>query len=295
MLDDCNKPVLVEIKAPVASTYTMKEGPAYKKAFKAAMAAVQKASDAARAQMDVCSMEDPVQVAAVENAAADAAKATVEFPTPTLDRSKGEQHGVPTAYACQTIGQMGATMKKLGAKVCDFVPHWRFDDLIGPKYHQASGRFLISHTQGTRIWHNEEFFDILYAEVEAFCNACRDNKCPEDITREKMLAKFPPLKVAAIADVRVYLSPRKDNAGKYIYGGIDEYGVPQPEIEMGEFEGKTYKKRLLGRQRCDGLEIPVNSQPRYVTLKEFDQEYYDPVTEPTNADALATRKRKAKV
>jgi len=289
----------------VGNCYSMSEGPAYKKAFKAAMATIQKARVAARAKMEACAAEDPKKVAKVETVAAAAARATVDFPTPTLDVSKGEQHGVPTAYACQVIGQMGATMQKLGARVCDFVPHWRFDDLIGPKFNEATGRFLLSHTQGTRVWHNEEFFDVLYKEVETFCRACQTNTPPQDVTREAMLAKFPPLKIAPMADVRVWLSPRKDDKGKYIYGKPDEYGTPQPEIEMGDWEGKPYKKRLKGNPRCLGLEIPINSQPRYVTLKEFDQEYYDPVTPPqvpTATDdeskqqqqAPGGRKRKAK-
>jgi hypothetical protein len=306
MLDDCGKPVLVEIKAPVSAPYRMSESPAYKKALNAAIAAIDRIKEQAENKIQYLQDEDE-KVAERAKAAAGAAS-QVTLPTPRIDRTKGDHFGVPVQYALQTAGQMGSTKAKLKAKVCDFVPHWRFDDMFdphephsfnNPRYHKESGRFLISHTQGSRIWHSDEFFSVLYEEVKRFCHACKAEQLPEEFAdKADILGKFPPVRMAPIAEVRVWLSPRKDAQGAYIYGGKDKHGTPLPETEMGEYEGRPYKKRIIGTRRCFVVDVPANSVPREVTLKELAQECYDPVPTPAAAAAATPtsppRKRKLK-
>jgi hypothetical protein len=285
MLDACGQPVLVEIKAPVAALYKMNESPAYKQALNAALATIDRIKAAAENKIQY--LQDEEAKVAERAKAAAAATSQVTLPTPTIDRTKGDHFGVPVQYALQTAGQMGATMAKLKAKVCDFVPHWRFDDMFdpnephsfnNPKYHKETGRFLLSHTQGSRIWHNDGFFAVLYEEVKKFCHACKTEQLPDEYEdKAELFDKFPPVKMAPIAEVKVWLSPRKDAQGKYIYGGVDKNGTPLPETEMGEYEGRPYKKRVIGNRRCFGIDVPVNSVPRETTLKEMAQEYYDPI------------------
>lgn len=256
MLDDIGKPILVEIKNPLAEVYLCKEPkPKWKTATTSKVAT----------------------------------EATLPTPPKNFDESKGEHYSTHIEYAFQVQMQMEATLKRLGARVCDFVPMWKFDDLVGPKYDAETGRFLIARLHGTRYYYNSEFIELTYQEIEEFAAYCERDECPPEVEKSEMLAKFPALKVLSLAEVKVWLEPRKDENGKYIYGGYTAKGIPLPEIEMGEYEGKQYPKRLIGTRRCDGVIIP-KSEPRYITLKEIAQHHLDTPAQKAKQEAARQAK-----
>jgi hypothetical protein len=247
MLDDVGKPVLVEIKNPVSTTYDMKEPPPPRPSKKRPPAKVEPSVEATL---------PPVA------------------PLKTIEHSKGEHYGSHSEYIMQVQMQMEATLQRLHAKVCDFMPYWRFSDMFLPKYDAETGHFLIANMHASRYYYSAEFVDRVTKELQEFKKYCEDDVCPPEIDKDDMLARFPALKVLSLAEVKIWVEPRTDEHGQYIYGGKTSKGVPLPEIEMGEYEGKPYMKRVICKRRYAKVIIP-NSSPRYVTAKEISQGYYD--------------------